>query len=221
MKQMTEQELLAADVMSLSKEQIEQRITIINLRAAERASEHIANENAKFQEQKNERERMRRVALDNQKKEQEKIQQEQQACSHCTGGEGYQGWFSGDGSIYGSATAVLTLPTSETYILCFRCQREVHHPRWPKLWPDGKTRTGMRAVIEGLMKYSEYQAQEREYNEWLRKPRKSFSPLNGQNCEASQFRLPALERLMAKDQSDFEEYVRQKFSNAQSNGGKF
>ena len=197
-KELTTAELLAANIDSLTTDQLVRRSAIISMQKNEREMELAIYENDKFRNAKEERIRMRKIAVENSAAERAKTEAEQLGCAHNTGGEGLSGFFAGDGSIYGSATAGLELPTGELYYLCFRCQKEWHHPRWTG---------GMRAVIEGEITLEQYREQERQYNEIARRPRKSFQPWNGEFCSASKFNIPLLQARMAKDASDFEAYL--------------
>lgn len=199
MAELTTEQLLNADLDDLTTEQLTRRSLLINLQKAERESELANYENEKFQTAKNERIRMREIAIANSEAERAKTKQEQAGCAHKTGGEGLTGFFSGDGAIYGTSTAGLELPTGETYYMCFRCQKEWHHPRWTG---------GQKKVIKGEMTLEEYMEQERAYNEVARWPRKSMAPWNGEFCAASKFNIPLLQQKMAKDDMAFREYLR-------------
>lgn len=189
-KPMTTAELLAADAATLTIEQIQQRSLIVNLRKLEREAEMVEHQNVKFQEDKEERARKMKLRTDDIEAERQKIANEQAGCRHMTGGSGLAGFFSGDGSIYGSSTSVLELPTGERYILCFRCQREWHRP-------------SKRAVIDGKLTLAQYQAEAEEFEKMLRVPRKSFDALNGEFCAASKFTIPKLIKQQQQDDADF------------------
>lgn len=193
-KQMTEQELLSADLMVLSEDQLAKRSLIINIRKAERELEVSANENEEFQTKKKERMRMKEVAIANSKAERQKIDGEQMNCAHKTGGEGLAGFFQGDGSIYGTSTVALRLPTQEVYYLCFRCQREWHLPL-------------KRDFLNGRITIFEYEQQLKDYQEVSRWPRKTFAPMNGEICSASTFEIPLMRRQLDKDNSEFDTFM--------------
>ncbi len=207
-KKLTAEQLLSADPMSLTPEQIAMRRELVKLRKEEIECEKVAHENQQYLDQKIARESKAKAGKEAEQAMREKIEAEQSTCVHNTGGEGRMGFFQGDGNIYGSSTSVQELPTGEAYALCFRCQREWRHPKWPTLWPDGVKRTGMRAVMDGLMTLDEYRTREKEYLEIMRKPRKSFAALNGEYCAASKFYIPQLEDTMRRDASEFETYCK-------------
>lgn len=190
----TEEQLLAAPLSDLSAEELSRRSLMINIRKSEREAEMVEHQNEQFRTAKDERVRMRQIGVENAELERAKVMEQQLGCAHKTGGEGLAGIFSGDGSIYGSSTTLLVLPTGEQYVLCFRCQKEWHRP-------------SKRAVVEGKMSLDEYKRLEREYVDACRWPRKSFAPVNGEPCAASLFNLPALRAREAKDNVDFANYV--------------
>lgn len=207
---LTADDLMNADPLTLTPEQIAMRRELVKLKTEEIALEKTRFENQKYIEEKLARENKAKAGRESHEAFLQKQRDEQAACWHKTGGSGLGGFFAGDGAVYGSATAGLELPTGELYFLCVRCQREWHHPKWPKLWPDGKERTGMRAVLDGLMTLAEYRQQEADFIAMMRQPRKSFEPLNGEFCAASKFFIPALENQMRKDKSEFEQFCKGK-----------
>ena len=202
---MTEQELLSADLVSLSAEDLQRRSLIVNIRRQERETEQIEYENERFKIAKDERLRARRLAVENAQKEREKVEAEQATCAHKTGGEGLAGILAGDGAIYGSSTAVLMLPTQEIYVLCCRCSKEWHNPATCQCGRYGVATK--RAVVEGKASYEDFVRQSREFQEALRLPRKSFAPWNGEYCAASTFNIPELQSKREKDNRDFEAFL--------------
>ena len=186
----SEAELMAADISTLTEQELGRRSLMLNIRKAERESEMIENQNEEYQTKKEEKLRMKRIAVENAEAERQKTRQEQEGCAHKTGGEGLGGFFQGDGAIYGTSTAGLILPTGEVYYMCFRCQKEWHRP-------------SKRKVLNGEMSLAEYREQEKAYNEAARWPRKSFAPWNGELCSASTFTIPKLQMQQQKDNIEF------------------
>jgi hypothetical protein len=189
-RKLSEAELLAANVMDLSESQMAQRSMVIRLRKEERELILVDHQNQKFQQEQEAAETRARAGRDSHDAETLRIKTEQAGCRHMTGGEGRGGWFNGDGALYGSSTAACQLPTGEVYYLCFRCQREWHHP-------------SKRDVLEGKLTLEEYFAKEKEYDDVMRLPRKSFAALNGEIMAASLFHIPALIEQRRKDDLEF------------------
>src|SRR5580692_11018923 len=106
-KELTTAELLAANIDSLSTDQLVRRSAIISMQKNEREMELAIFENDKFRQSKEEKARMRRISVENSEAERAKTLAEQSGCAHNTGGEGLSGFFQGDGAIYGSSTAGL------------------------------------------------------------------------------------------------------------------
>jgi hypothetical protein len=185
---LTEAQLMAASPVDLSPEQIVLRREILALRKLEMESELTAVAIEKHNDEKTERARKMQHRQADIQAERDRIEAEQNGCLHLTGGSGLGGFFSGDGSIYGSSTAVQILPDGSYVGICFRCQREWRLPK-------------KRDVIEGRQTLAAYRKQEKEFHEMLRWKRTSFAPWNGEFCAASQFRIPRLEEEKRKDGS--------------------
>jgi len=190
----TTQELLSAPIDSLSEAEISRRMTIVALQKAERELEVVQAQNQEYVDQKETKERMAKAKTESIKAEQQRQESERRACKHKTGGLGMPGILNGDGDIYGYAVARQVLPTGEVYGLCFRCQKEWHMP-------------SKRAVIDGRLSLIEYVQQEKEYNEMLKWPAKTFDTPNGELAGSIRFNIPALQKQRQKDDADFAEYL--------------
>lgn len=86
------------------------------------------------------------------------------------------------------------LPTGEVYGLCFRCQKEWHKP-------------SKRAVLKGELSLVDYMKQEREYNDMLAWPAKTFDTPNGELPGSVLFTIPALQQQKQKDDQEFAAYL--------------
>jgi hypothetical protein len=195
-KQLSEDELLAAPLFTLNREQIDQRMAIIACRKAEMEYDLACTAVEKHKDEVEERKRKMENRVRDIEAEREKTESEQRSCAHNTGGRGLEGILNGDGFIYGSSTGGFVLPTGELYFLCCRCGKEWHRP-------------SKRAVIEGRMSLAAYRKQEQEFVAVSRLRRESYAPSNGEWCAASQFTIPKLIRQAQKDDEDFAEWLKQ------------
>lgn len=110
----------------------------------------------------------------------------QKQCRHKTGGTGKPGFFRGDGK-HGYCVNDQTLPWGEVYRLCLRCQKEWRHPDW----------IVKRAVANHqpvTMTKAEYTQILDEYMEAL-----SWDVELNIPCEASLFKVPALDRINVQE----------------------
>ncbi len=192
-KEMTTEEILAADVASLTPQQMQTRIQILQVLKAQQELEVAEHQNREFQDKKEERIRQAKNKTVIIEVEAERIRNEQASCKHKSGGKGRSGFFAGDGK-QGFAVSTQRLPTGEVYMLCMRCQREWHLP--PK-----------RDVLDGRMLLAEYRQKEREYHEAMSWEKPLFSTDSGEIPGSIQFRIPLLEARRAKDDAEFEAYL--------------
>jgi|ERR1700741_5294491 len=186
--------LLEADISTLDNEQLVRRFNLINVRKMERELALVEDQNRKFDDDKQEWRRRQEQRKGDLEATNAKIAQEQNACKHKTGGLGLDGWFNGDGKLYGSATALQVLPTGEIYGICFRCQKEWHAPK-------------KSDVLTGQITLAQYFQQAKEYNEMLKWERGTFQTPNGEIPGSILFRIPKLELQRAKDDQAFSEYL--------------
>jgi len=193
-KELTDKQLMDADVSTLTNEQIQRKINLISLHKMEREMALTNFQNQKFEDDEETRKRMLKQRMDDIESTQARVRHEQSRCRHMTGGMDKPGFFNGDGDKYGTCTALLKLPTGEVYVLCFRCQKEWHMP-------------SKRDVIDGKISLAQFVILSKEYNAAMAWPRKSFAPWNGEICEASQFHIPKLIQQKEKDNIDFNAYV--------------
>jgi hypothetical protein len=198
-QEITVEQLLSADPMSLSVDDIMRRSAIINMQKAERELEIAQEQNSRFRDEKEARLKRVEVNMQQIKATQEEESRIRELCKHKTGGKDRQGFFNGDGDIYGYCVSRQMLPTGEIYGLCFRCQKEWHHPRW--------TRSGL-AVAEGRMTLLEYVKQEKEFNEMLAWPAKTFSTDTGELPGGQMFLIPMLSRQQAEDGQKFQQWLK-------------
>jgi hypothetical protein len=199
-KELSMQELLAANPSTLSNEEITRRINFINLRKAEREVEVIEAQNEEFQQTKEEKQRIAEVNRITQEEENARLSAERDGCFHKSGGKGRAGFFKGDGR-WGYTVATQILPTSEVYYLCFRCQKEWHMPK-------------KRDVITGKITLSQYYAQLKEYNDVATWPKPLYDTENGDIPGATRFTIPKLELQRAKDDADFEAFLAKQASRS-------
>jgi len=200
-KQLSDAELLAADSSQLTTEQLQRKITVINLRKAERELTLVDHENAKFEQ---ERETLR-LRNDNRKKDIEHIQAktsaEQSTCAHMVGGLGLDGILNGDGGPYGASGSSVSpqcLPTGEIYYLCCRCTKEWHLPK-------------KRDVVVGRLTLNEYNARIQEYNDVARRASKSrLFGMGGELPTTVKFNIPELNAQNQKDDYDFKNFLDKK-----------
>lgn len=194
-KKMTIEELLNAPMDSLSLEDMSRRSQVIILMKAERELEVVNEQNRVFSEVKEQRQRQIRVNLENIAREYAENERIRKMCKHQTGGKDRQGFFAGDGDIYGYAVSKQQLPTGEIYGLCFRCQKEWHSPQWWATMPDGSSVfDGRRAVVEKKLPLTSYFKQEREFKEMLSWTCKTFEGNAGELPGGHMFLIPKLQR---------------------------
>lgn len=194
-QQLTTEELLTADPVTLTAEQIDQRVRIAGLRKAERELEIVEAQNTEFQEKKIDAKRRadaKTLIID---EENQRKAREQGACRHKTGGKGLAGFYAGDGK-QGYSVAIQKLPTSEVYFLCFRCQKEWHMPK-------------KRDVLDGKITLAQYRAQEAEYAMVASWDRQLFDTDTGDIPGSCQFYIPRLEQQRQQDEIDFAAYLQQ------------
>jgi hypothetical protein len=197
-KTMTVQDLLDAPIDTLSNDDMARRSAIVNLMKSERELEVVNEQNRRYQEEKDARQKRSLINLENIKREQEENERVQKICKHMTGGKDRPGFFNGDGDIYGYAVSKQMLPTGEIYGLCFRCQKEWHHPRWTG---------GMRQVMAGKMTLTAYFKQEREYQEMLGWTCKTFEGNAGELPGGAMFLIPRLIQQQREDMAAFTAYL--------------
>ncbi|MCU1305171.1 MAG: hypothetical protein JWQ87_5455 [Candidatus Sulfotelmatobacter sp.] len=193
------EELLVADINTLTVDEMTRRQSVVTLMKAERELEVVNEQNRRFQDDKETRQRQVSSNLENIRKQDEENARVQKMCRHKTGGKDRQGFFMGDGDVYGFAVSKQILPTGEIYGLCFRCQKEWHNP----IWTGGK-----RKVVNGEMTLAQYVQQEREYKEMLSWTCKTFEGQQGELPGGHMFLIPNLQRQQQKDQADFEVYLK-------------
>src|SRR5580698_5758850 len=151
-KSMTIQELLDAPLDSLTVEDMGRRSQVILLMKAERALEVVNEQNRKFTEEKEQKQKQIRTNLEQIAAQHAEDQRVKKLCRHKTGGKDRPGFFQGDGDIYGYAVSKQQLPTGEVYGLCFRCQKEWHDPDWWAELADGSVVfDGRKYVAEGKL----------------------------------------------------------------------
>ena len=207
-KLMTMDELLQAPIDSLTTEQLSRRSQIIVLMKQERELEVVNEQNRRFSEEKEQRNKQIAVNLENIKREQEENQRIRKMCKHNTGGKDRPGFFSGDGDIYGRCVSKQQLPTGEIYGLCFRCQNEWHDPNWRAVLPDGSELfDGRRAVMDGKLPLALYFRQQKEYREMLGWTCKTFEGNAGELPGGAMFLIPKIQQQMQKSAADFEAYL--------------
>jgi hypothetical protein len=209
LKKMTIQELLEAPLEDLSVDEMVKRGQVITLMRQERELEVVNSQNQQFADQKEQRQRESKVKRENIAQEYAENQRIKGLCKHKTGGKDRQGFYQGDGDIYGYAVARQQLPTKEFYVLCFRCQREWHSPIWWAELPDGsRLFDGRRAVMDGKMPLPLYFRQEREYREAMEWPAKTFEGIGGEWPASSTFNIPKLDQQLQKSAAEFEQYLK-------------
>jgi len=205
-KQLTEEELMSAPIYTLDRTQIEQRTAIMKLRREEMEYDLAKTAVEKHKDEVAERKRKMEHRIADIQAERDRIEGEQRACQHKTGGTGIAGILNGTGEIYGSSTIGLVLPTGELYFMCGRCALEVHGP---DCVCEGKpSYRPKRQVIEGKMSLAEYRRREAQYIEWSRLRRVSYEGINGEWCQASLFTIPKLIKQRMQDNEDFEAWLR-------------
>lgn len=192
-KELTTEEILAADVASLTPDQMQTRIQILQVLKAQQELEVAEHQNRAFQDAKEERQRQARNKTTIIEAEAERVQNEQSACKHQSGGKGMTGFFNGDGK-QGRTVATQRLPDGTVYHLCFRCQKEWRLPK-------------KADVVAGRQTLAQYRAQEREFNEVQAWDKPMFSTDSGEIPGSIQFKIPRLEQQKAKDDAEFAEYL--------------
>lgn len=198
-KSRSTQELLVADIGTLTIPEMERRQAVVTLMKAERELEVVNEQNRRFQDDKETRQRQATSNLENIRKQDEENARIQKMCRHKTGGKDRQGFFMGDGDVYGYAVSKQILPTGEIYGICFRCQKE---------WRSPKRNGAQRKVINGEMTLAEYARQEQEYKDMLGFTCKTFEGQQGELPGGQMFMVPNLQRQLQQDQADFEAYLK-------------
>jgi hypothetical protein len=197
-RRLTEKELLAADIDDLTTDELQRRLTVVSLRTQMMAMQKTQQEVHDWEIRQRDKLVQQAAKIQSVKDQMAKIEADQRACRHLTGGTGAAGWTNGDGLIYGASTSPQELPTGERYFLCWRCAKEFRLP-------------SKRAVINGEMTYAEYLRQEQEYYEQARAKRKSMEGTDGAAFAGigPRFRVPSLEKQRVIDDQDFEVYKNQ------------
>jgi hypothetical protein len=199
-RELSTEEILSAEVASLTPAQMQTRIQILQVLKAQQDLEISEHANRKFQDEKEERIRQARNKTKIIEMEQARISNEKSACKHKSGGKGLAQFFSGDGK-QGYTVAEQQLPTGERYFLCSRCQREWHLP-------------SKRLVLDASMSLAEYRRQEREYWEVAAWDRPLFQTDSGEVPGSVLFRIPQLEKQKALDDAEFAEFLRRQEARA-------
>jgi hypothetical protein len=208
-KNLTDKQLLELmDSEGLSLPQIERRTALIHMQSAARALDAANVENEKHIAAKEYSQRQWRARMADIQRHQEELDHQQKICHHKTGGMDRQGFFAGAGDIYGYCVSKQVLPTGVIYCLCFRCEREWWHPRHvERYFPGHPEQMSLTvAVIKGLFPLEEYRKMEREYNEMLTVPAKTFE---GQELPGGKmFLIPQLEKRIAQENQEFQQYCK-------------
>jgi len=207
-KLLTMDELLAANVDSLTTEQLSRRSQIIVLMKQERELEVVNEQNRKFSEEREQRQKQIRETLRNIQQQHEENQRIHKMCHHKTGGKDRAGFFQGDGDVYGYCVSRQMLPTGEIYGLCFRCQKEWHSPIWWIDLPDGShIFDGRKAVVEGKAALAVYCKQDKEFKEMLAWPAKTFEGQAGELPGGAMFLIPSIQKQFQKSAADFTAFL--------------
>lgn len=194
-RELTVTELLAADPGTLTREQIEKRVAIVQLRKIERELDLVEHENRIHEDNKVEAARRSQAGRAAQRATEERIRGEQSICRHLSGGKDRGGFFQGDGK-WGYCVCSQILPTGEQFFLCMRCQKEWRLP-------------DRRKVLNGEMSFTQYEKEVSEYNQVAAWPKPLFD--NGGETPAScLFRIPALEEKKRKDDADWAVFMEQR-----------
>lgn len=191
--QVTDQEILTADITTLTVGQMQRRIAINAVRKSEMELEVVENQAQKFREEKSERVRYSAMKTEIIAQEQEKIRGEQSICKHMTGGKGLAGLLARDGKM-GASIATQELPDGRIYFLCFRCQKESHLPK-------------KRDVLNGTLTLKQYRAAEKDYHRIASLDKSLFQTDTGGIPGSCKFRIPKLEMQRAVDDQEFEIYL--------------
>ena len=194
-RELTVTELLEADPTTLTKDQIEKRMAIVQLRKVERELDLVEHENRKHEDFKVESARRAAAGRAAQAATEKRIRDEQTICRHMSGGKDRNGFFSGDAK-WGYVISPQVLPTQELYYICMRCQKEWHLP-------------DRRKVLNGEMTFSEYEKQLAEYNQAASWPKPLFDN-GGEPAASCLFRIPALEEKKRKDDQDWAVFMEQR-----------
>lgn len=135
-----------------------------------------------FEEKEANKARITTIRVEAMRQEAAERERRQKACAHKTGGKGKDGFLQGDGT-HGYTIAHQTLPTTEHYMFCLRCQKEWHHPLWiVKLEVFNTNKTEMTKA-----RYAELEAEYAKVYEWGHE--------YTVDSEASLFRIPRLDRI--------------------------
>ncbi len=207
---LTHKQLLAlTDTEGLTIEQIQMRTALIKMQSEEKLLDLANAENEKHLAQKSQSERQWKAKCADIKAQQAEEERIQTLCAHQTGGKDRQGFYAGDGDIYGYCVSRQTLPTGETYGLCARCAKEWHHPNLvERYFPGHSEKLSLRkAVTLGLFPLAEYSKMEREYQAMLRFKARTFEPLAGEIPASVQFRIPALRERLEREGAEFAAYL--------------
>jgi hypothetical protein len=192
-RDLSTEEILAADIASLTPQQMQTRIQVLQVLKAEQELEVAEHQNRAFQDAKEERQRQAANKTQIIEAEAQRLHDEQRTCKHQSGGKGMAGFFNGDGK-QGRTVATQRLPTGEIYHLCFRCQKEWRLPK-------------KADVVAGRQTLAQYRAQELEFYEVQAWDKPMFSTDSGEIPGSVQFRIPRLEQQKAKDDLEFDEFL--------------
>lgn len=190
----TVDQLLNADLGSLTTEELTRRKALIDVMASERNLDIVAAANQKFLDEKETRAKSAAAKTAAIKAEQEDNERIRKMCRHNTGGRDRQGFFLGDGEIYGRSVSKQQLPTGEIYGLCFRCQREWHRP-------------SKRKVITGEITLAQYAQENREFDEMMSWKTTAFNTSTGELAGGQMFLVPTLMKQKQKDDEDFDKFL--------------
>lgn len=189
----TNTEIMAADIDTLTDEEVVRKMNLANLRKAEREIALVEEQNDQFALHKEEKKRKAVHGKMTEEEERSRLQNERSACYHKSGGKGRAGFFQGDGR-WGYTVATQVLPTSEVYFICFRCQNEWHMPK-------------KRDVINGVITVKQYYSAIEKYNEVAAWPKPLYDTESGEIPGATLFRIPRLEQQRVVDDREFEEFL--------------
>ena len=201
-------ELKSTDGLSI--QQIERRIALVKLQTEERGLDvaNVANEKHIAEKEQALRQwRAKCADIAAQQAEEARIQS---LCQHNTGGKDRRGFYAGDGEIYGKCVSRQILPTGESYALCFRCEKEWHHPNFIEKYYPGfgsEKLSGREAVIKGAMQLSEYLKLEAEWKAAMGWKARTFEIASGELPESVRFQIPALQERHDREAKEFKEFL--------------
>jgi len=193
-KQMTNAEIMVADILSLDEGQLRIRVALTEALKAQKALELTEEDLRTHADKKEERARQAAARTQIIEDENDRLTRERGLCKHLTGGKGMAGLLNGDGR-QGASISKQILPTGELYAICVRCTREWRKP-------------SKRAVIEGKMTFEAYQKQMREYIWAVTVDAPLFASDSGQPQASVTFRIPKLIKQQEKDDQEFGELCR-------------